>query len=110
MLLPLELIVNVGLTSINDWKNMINIPIVARWSLLNQLIIRKHFTIKFMEKSKIEFKLNNKLHRENDKPAIICPNGTKYWYQNDKRHRTDGPAVIWCDGEEEWWENNVKIK
>ena len=35
----------------------------------------------------------------NKKP--ICqtyPNGTKYWFLNDKLHRKDGPAMEWPDG------------
>ena len=37
-----------------------------------------------------------------DGPAVICPDGKKYWYLNDALHRTDGPAVIFPDGEERW--------
>ena len=47
MLVPLELIVKIGFTSVDGWRGMVNnLPIVARWSLLNQLIIKKNFTIK----------------------------------------------------------------
>ena len=45
------------------------------------------------------------LHRD-DGPAMIWPDGTKLWYQNDKRHRTDDPAVILSDGSEEWFLND----
>ena len=62
-------------------------------------------------------------HRD-DGPAVIWPDGTKIWFQNDKKHRDNGPAVIWADGTEEWflngqlhrengpalmWENGTKI-
>ena len=47
----------------------------------------------------------NQLHRE-DGPAIISPNGTKLWYQNDQCHRTDGPAIMWPDGRKWWYLND----
>ena len=73
---------------------------------------------------------NNKLHRENDKPAIVNIHGDQYWYFNGKRHReedkpaiinkygrqwflngkchreSDKPAIIYLDGHEEYWVND----
>ena len=44
------------------------------------------------------------LHRDNDKPAVIWNDGTKYWYQNDKRHRdNDKPAYINKNGDKYWY-------
>ena len=37
---------------------------------------------------------------------IISNNGTKFWYQNDKRHRIDGPAIEGADGSKSWWLND----
>jgi hypothetical protein len=48
-------------------------------------------------------------HRD-DGPAIICPDGRQYWYQNGNLHRDDGPAVIYPDGEQEWHLNGVFIR
>jgi len=31
----------------------------------------------------IIFKKNNLLHRDNDLPAVVYVDGTKYWYQNN---------------------------
>ena len=45
--------------------------------------------------------LNNKWHRE-DGPAVALADGSKYWYLNDKLHREDGPAVEYADGDKEW--------
>jgi len=45
---------------------------------------------------------NGKRHRT-DGPAIERIGGTKEWYQNDKRHRTDGPAVEYANGDKEWY-------
>ncbi len=37
---------------------------------------------------------DNKIHRDNDKPAIEYNDGSKYWYQNDMLHRdNDKPAI-----------------
>jgi hypothetical protein len=36
---------------------------------------------------------------------VEFPDGTKRWYQNDKRHRIDGPAVERADGTKRWYIN-----
>jgi hypothetical protein len=48
------------------------------------------------------------LHRE-DGPALICPgsSGSKEWYREGKLHREDGPAIVWPDGTK-WWYLNDK--
>ena len=43
-----------------------------------------------------------KFHRE-DGPAVIYPNGTKWWCLNGKLHREDGSAIEYFDGINEWW-------
>lgn len=49
---------------------------------------------------------NDKLHRDDDKPAIITKAGTLEWWKNDLRHRDgDLPAYIQWDGSLEWWQN-----
>lgn len=41
----------------------------------------------------------NQLHNENDLPAVIWANNSKFWYKNGKRHRGgDNPAIIFFDG------------
>jgi hypothetical protein len=53
----------------------------------------------------------NKLHRENDQPAIVWENGTKQWYVNGQLHReNDKPAVIYADGTQYWWVNGIHVK
>lgn len=32
------------------------------------------------------------LHHD-DGPAVIKPNGSRYWYRNGRLHRDDGPAI-----------------
>jgi len=48
-----------------------------------------------------------KLHRDNDKPAIVWDNGSKAWYKSGKYHRNgDKPSFIDKeDGSKEWWKN-----
>ena len=54
----------------------------------------------------IEWYKKGKLHRDGDKPAIICHDGTRKWYKNGKLHRDgDEPAVIHHDGTKEWYKN-----
>src|SRR5580704_8843778 len=55
------------------------------------------FTVKIKDYYSIKYKLFGKLHRINDKPAVIYYNGTKVWYINGKRHRdNDQPAAIFA--------------
>ena len=49
---------------------------------------------------------NDKIHRDEDKPAYIFPDGHLEWYQNDKLHRDgDKPAWIGASGGLSWWQN-----
>ena len=51
-----------------------------------------------------EWHYEDKLHRENDKPAIIYSDGTKYWCYNGRIHReNDKPAVITSKGKKEYY-------
>lgn len=44
-----------------------------------------------------------KIHRDGDKPAVICRNGYLAWYKEGKRHREgDKPATVRGDGYKEW--------
>ena len=53
-----------------------------------------------------EWHRKGKLHRENDKPAIIWRDRTKEWYRKGKLHReNDKPAVIYPNGRKEYWYN-----
>ena len=48
---------------------------------------------------------NDKIHNDNDEPAIINQNYKK-WYQNGKLHRdNDKPAIISKCGLQEWYTN-----
>lgn len=56
-----------------------------------------------------EWWLNDRLHRDNDKPAVIQCMGLKQWCQFGKLHREDGPAVINPSGERKFFINGVQI-
>ena len=52
------------------------------------------------------YQFNGKLHRDEDQPAVIKANGSKYWYQDGKKHRDeDQPAVIKADGAKFWYKD-----
>jgi len=57
------------------------------------------------------FNKAGELHRENDLPAIIFENGSKFWYKNGERHReNDLPAIIWNYGRKVWYKNGEFIR
>jgi len=41
------------------------------------------------------------LHKD-DGPAVEYIDGSKFWFQNGRRHRIDGPAVEYMRGKEYW--------
>ena len=49
--------------------------------------------------------INGKLHRDGDLPAIEFVHLYKQWYKNGKLHRELGPAVEWSKGEKHWYVN-----
>ena len=46
-----------------------------------------------------------RLHRE-DGPAIIWPDGSKFYHIRGKRHREDGPAEEFANGTKGWLKND----
>ena len=51
-----------------------------------------------------------KPHRDGDKPAVEWVHGAKEWYKNGKLHRDDGlPAVICSSGKKEWWIDGIRM-
>jgi hypothetical protein len=51
-----------------------------------------------------ECHINNlgQLHRD-DGPAVICTDGSKYWYKDGLQHREGGPAVTWQPHGSQLW-------
>lgn len=49
------------------------------------------------------------LHRVGG-PAIIWPDGSRFWYRNGRPHRDDGPAIEWADGTSEWYRNGIRVE
>ena len=48
-----------------------------------------------------------RLHRLNG-PAVICADGSEFYYHHGKLSRLDGPAAIYADGSKGWWIDNRK--
>jgi len=52
---------------------------------------------------------NGKRHRDNDLPAIEHSNDDKEWYINGELHReNDLPAVEFSNGDNEWYKNGIE--
>ena len=51
------------------------------------------------------------IHRDNNKPALISPDGRCEWWIDDKYHRdNDLPAIICPNDYCSWWQNGRMIK
>jgi hypothetical protein len=74
-----------------------------------RIIKRRSYIIKRI--NSISYIIDNKIHRDNDKPSVEYEDGTKYWYKNGKRHRdNDKPSVEDVNGTKEWYQNGVFIR
>ena len=52
---------------------------------------------------------DGKLHRDEDKPAVVWADGSKVWYREGNLHRDgDEPAIVWANGAKEWFRDGVK--
>ena len=59
----------------------------------------------------IEWYKDGKWHRDNDQPAIIYSDGSRYWFKNGKRHRDNNkPAITNVDREQYWYKNGVEYE
>lgn len=56
----------------------------------------------------LRFNENDQLHHAHD-PAVIKPDGSKFWYYNGFLHRENGPAII-RQNAEEYWQHGSRIK
>ena len=62
------------------------------------------------DKNSTTYRCNRVIHRDNDQPAVIRANGTKFWYQHGNLHRdNDQPAVIYADGYKAWYINGNRV-
>jgi hypothetical protein len=65
----------------------------------------------YQDAEKEMWKKHGKLHRDNDKPAMMWVDGRQEWYQHNKRHRdNDKPAVIWADGSQAWYQHGKRYR
>lgn len=49
------------------------------------------------------------IHRDDDLPARIWPDGCRIWYRDGLVHRDDGPAYVGSDGYEAWFEYGQQV-
>lgn len=57
----------------------------------------------------ISYRIFDVAHSIFDEPSVITKSGIKAWYKNGLLHRTNNmPAVIWPDGTGEYWINGFK--
>ena len=54
-----------------------------------------------------EWRLNDKLHRENG-PAVEWGNGSKSWWVKGELHRENGPSLEWSNGYRAWFLNGIR--
>ena len=74
---------------------------------IKQKIYKQRLTITKYN-HRIEYRLEGKLHQENELPAIEHIDGSKEWLINGKRHRLDGPALDFKCGYKAWWVNKLR--
>ncbi len=75
--------------------------------LANWPRIVEHYTTKNEIHDKTWYMFCGRLHRDNDLPAAIYPDGAQVWYQHGKVHRdNDLPAIIWADGTQYWYQHD----
>jgi len=62
---------------------------------------RKHRPVKLKSKCKVEndgterwFSDGEYLHRSNGLPAILYPDGSEFYLENNQYHRENGPAIV----------------
>lgn len=53
----------------------------------------------------VEYYKDDKLHRDNDLPAVIDSDGYKIWFNNGIRHRLNAPAVEGPEGDKAYYVN-----
>jgi hypothetical protein len=72
-----------------------------------RIIKRRNYTVD--HNAYISYNIDNKIHRDNDKPAIEYASGTKEWCKNGELHRdNDQPAREWTNGTKSWWKNDKR--
>lgn len=54
------------------------------------------------------FKKGTEIFHKEDGPAIELTNGSRFWYQNGKRHRLDGPAREYNSGHKYWYIEGIR--
>lgn len=129
--LPLEIIVIIGLESLDAWRAMLAVPDFARWTQSSQGL-RSRGSFLTCKKTSVNTKyyLRGRLHNFDDLPAVIWTDAHTYyfdendfvqggysfprtaggsaWFRNGYLHRdNDLPAVIEIGGWSKWYQNGL---
>jgi hypothetical protein len=78
-----------------------------------RIIKRRSYSIKRINRIeyRIEYRIDDKLHRDNDKPAREWSDGSKEWWLNGELHRNnDKPAIEFLNGSKSWYQNGTCIR
>ena len=116
--LPIEIKLEISKLSLSTFNLLIRsdksfyVYILNHPKLLS--FIKDHFTVKieniYYGFNEIKYKLNGKVHRENDLPAYIKSDTLYEWWKDGKRHREgDLPAYIKITNDitiQEWWKDD----
>ena len=111
--IPIDIVERiVVLTETNrDYKTICDLIERLKESQRKERIIEAITKREVDDEGTVWYYLDGELHRENDKPAVEYPYGTKEWWYKGQLHReNDKPAVEWSDGMKEWWLNDKRIK
>lgn len=124
-MLPLEIVLHIAKYSANIWNACASVKSEYH-DFFNTETSKKMYQDLFVtitvEENRIEYRLEGKLHRDDDLPAVIdtskrtkrstrdsqievkgwIRNTTQKWYKNGKLHRKKGPAIIYYNGDQEW--------
>jgi hypothetical protein len=130
-ILPLEILAIIFTDSYSVWCSSVRVFRCARGEYM-QMVARERFLLTVQHENAIVTYLNtdngqlihsvddkpalvtnkykywyrfNKIHRDNDLPAVKNKNGKKMWYQGGKLHRLNGPASVQSRGDTRWYQN-----
>jgi hypothetical protein len=108
MILPIDLIVEIGILSGPDEYEEI-----AKTSERNAILLRNPYIVRatntFIIKTSGPFNMcedyyyKQKLHSFNDQPAVIWSTGQKEWRKHGIRHRDNGMPAIICPDGKKWF-------
>ncbi len=88
---------------------MLHVPSYHDHYLKYKKEIDDYFQQVIVLNDRIEYRIEGKLHRNDDLPTVIYHNGTRKWYRYGALHRGNNlPAIVYSDGECRWYFHNTR--